>query len=688
MRILVCAPEFFGVNYVINPWMEGQHGRVDRALAHAQWSELILDFARLAQIEEIAPRDGSPDMCFTANAGLTAFGRVIPVRFRMPERAGEEEPFTDWFAREGFEVVSLPGEDPFEGEGDALFQPGEPLLWAGYGVRSALETHRVLGQTFGVEVVSLRLIDPRFYHLDTCFAPLPEGRLLYYPAAFDERSRRAIERRIPTSKRIAVDDQDAIGFACNVLRIEDQLFLNQASGPLQSSLAKWSFDTHVRPVGEFLKAGGGVKCLSMILDQTPFSRITPAPPSPIRATEVELEGHLLDGGGLNRALDIVTEAGSSFRITTLSLAERKDQESRVVLRVVAPSQRRLEGVVSELMSVGARPLELEGLARLEGVIQQGVAPDSFYSTTIYPTEVHLRGGWVEVEKQRMDAVIVVRPGANPTPRCTLFRDLQLGQQVVCGVEGVRVRYPDGTAIGEFAFMNASVSSERRVEASVKAIAWEMRRIRDRRGKIVVVAGPVVVHTGGSKHLSKLIEAGFVQALLTGNALPVHDIELDLFGTSLGVDLSHGKPVREGHRNHLMAINRVRAAGGIRQAVESGIVQSGIMHACVRNEVPFVLAGSIRDDGPLPDTLMDLEAAQAAYAEAIEGADMILMLSSMLHAIGTGNMTPAGVRLICVDISPAVVTKLADRGSLESTGIVTDVGLFLNLLAASFANDAR
>jgi N-dimethylarginine dimethylaminohydrolase len=361
MRILVCPPEFFDVDYVINPWMKGQLGRVDRSLAHTQWSELTEGFARFASVEEITPRDGSPDMCFTANAGLAAFDRVIPACFRMPERAKEEEPFIEWFAREGFDVVSLPGEDPFEGEGDALFQPGEPLLWAGYGVRSALEPHRLLGQTFGAEVVSLRLVDPRFYHLDTCFAPLPDGRLLYYPAAFDERSRHAIEQRIPASRRIAVDVDDAIGFACNVLRIEDQLFLNQASRPLRRSLGKWGFKTHVRPVSEFLKAGGGVKCLSLILDQTPFLRITPAPPTPIRTTQVELKGHLLDRGRLNQALDIVAEAGGSFRMTTLSLAERKDQESRAVLRVVAPSSECLEGVLADLMDVGVKPLESEGI---------------------------------------------------------------------------------------------------------------------------------------------------------------------------------------------------------------------------------------------------------------------------------------------------------------------------------------
>jgi len=687
MRILVCPPKYFGVDYVINPWMEGQIGRVDRSLALAQWQELIDGFAAHATVEEVAPREGSPDMCFTANAGLSASDRVIPARFRNPERAGEEEPFSDWFAAAGFDVIPLPGTDPFEGEGDALFQPGEALIWAGYGVRTALETHSALGQAFGAEVESLRLVDPRFYHLDTCFAPLPGGRLLYYPAAFDERSQRAIASRIPSSHRIAVSDDDAIGFACNVMRLDDKLFLNQASEALERSLAQWDFETIRRPVGEFLKAGGGVKCLSMILDQADYSKLSPSPASPIRTTEVELKGHLLDTGGLNRALDVVTESGGSFRIENLALAERKDQESRAQLHVVAPSKERLDGILTELMAIGAQPLERDVPSRLEAVTQKGVAPEHFYSTTIYPTEVHLDDIWCHVERQRMDAVIVVDSGSKPRARCALFRDLEIGDQIVCGVEGLRVHFPTHTALGEFSFMNASVSSERRVEASVKSIAWEMRRIRERQGRIVVVAGPVVVHTGGSKHLSSLIEGGFVQALLTGNALPVHDIELDLFGTSLGVDLSRGKPVREGHRNHLMAINRVRAAGGIRQAVEAGLVRSGIMHACVANDVPFVLAGSIRDDGPLPDTLMDLEEAQEAYAEAIEGADMILMLSSMLHAIGTGNMTPAGVHLICVDISPAVVTKLADRGSLESTGIVTDVGLFLNLLAASCADAA-
>jgi len=689
MRILVCPPDDFDVEYVINPWMEGQIGRVDRARARRQWGELMERVARVATLLEVAPRAGSPDMCFTANAGLVADGRVIPARFRMPERQAEEEPFGAWFEHAGLDVVPLAAgaaaDDPFEGEGDALFQPGEALLWAGYGVRSALETHVALGRTFGVEVVSLRLVDPRFYHLDTCFAPLPDGRVLYYPAAFDERSQRAIERRIAPENRIAVEDDDAMAFACNALRVGERLFVNAASPALARRLARFGLETCVQPVDEFLKAGGGVKCLSLLVDQAPFARRTPAPASPIRTAQVVLKGHLMDSGGLNRALDLVTDAGGSFRVTALALAERKDQESRVELRIVAPSEERLEGVLAALLAIGAQPKSRVREARLVEVTQDGVAPDGFYSTTIYPTEIRAGAEWVAVERQRMDAVVVVGTEPPRSARCTLFRDLRRGDRVVCGVDGVRVRLPEANESGEFAFMHASVSSERRVETAIKAIAWEMRRIRERSGKIVVVAGPVVVHTGGSRALAELVARGYVQALLTGNALPVHDIELDLFGTSLGVDLSRGQPVHEGHRNHLMAINRVRAAGGIRQAVESGLVRGGIFFECVRRGVPFVLAGSIRDDGPLPDTLMDLTEAQSAYARAIEGADMILMLSSMLHAIGTGNMTPAGVRLICVDISPAVVTKLADRGSLESVGIVTDVGLFLNRLAEHLAD---
>jgi lysine-ketoglutarate reductase/saccharopine dehydrogenase-like protein (TIGR00300 family) len=284
----------------------------------------------------------------------------------------------------------------------------------------------------------------------------------------------------------------------------------------------------------------------------------------------------------------------------------------------------------------------------------------------------------------MDGAIVV--GDSPegaTARCKLLRDLQVGDKAIVGVEGIRTSHKiesrEKRPAKEFSFMGAGVSSERRVELVVEQIAWELRHIRDQGGKVVVTAGPVVIHTGGAQHLSRLIREGYVQALLGGNAIAVHDIEQALMGTSLGVDMQKGVPVSGGHRHHLKVINAIRRCGSIAQAVEKGVLTKGVMYECVKNNVPFSLAGSIRDDGPLPDTEMDLIKAQTDYARLLQGTDMILMLSSMLHSIGVGNMTPAGVKMVCVDINPAVVTKLSDRGSVESIGVVTDVGLFLSLL---------
>ncbi|MEM8807010.1 MAG: TIGR00300 family protein, partial [Cyanobacteria bacterium P01_G01_bin.38] len=322
-------------------------------------------------------------------------------------------------------------------------------------------------------------------------------------------------------------------------------------------------------------------------------------------------------------------------------------------------------------------------AQLQPVDQAGVAPNDFYSTTIYPTEVRVQGEWVRVQNQRMDGVVVVNQTAEgAVADCRLIRDLQVEEQAIVGVEGIRtVRKTTSRdrKTEEFSFMGAGVSSERRVELIVEQVAWEMRKLRDQGGRIVVVPGPVVVHTGGVGHLSHLIREGYVQALLGGNAIAVHDIEQALMGTSLGVDMQRGISVQGGHRHHLKAINAIRRCGSIAQAVEQGVLTRGIFYECVRHNVDFSLAGSIRDDGPLPDTQMDLIKAQTDYARLIRGADMILMLSTMLHSIGVGNMTPAGVKMVCVDINPAVVTKLSDRGSIESTGVVTDVGLFLSLL---------
>lgn len=687
-KILMCPPTHFGVEYVINPWMIGNVGGASPSRAQAQWDDLVKILSGMAEIQFINPSPGLPDMCFAANGGLILDDVFVPPVFRVRQRVPEQALFAAWAEEAGFKVMTLPDDHSFEGEGDALWWPGpnsDPALWAGYGVRSSLESHRDLAEMLRIEVLSLRLVDERFYHLDTCFTPLPEGKVFYYPPAFDTRSNALIESRVNPDDLFAIGDEDAVNFACNAVRVGNHLIANYASAGLRAKLESWGYTVITTPMDEFMKSGGAAKCLALLMEQdTPpgFER-RQGIESAICSETVELEGHLLDESILTRAFDTVTLSGGSFILEQFRAGERGDQRSHARFTISAPDEDLLEELVQQLLPYGARISTQSDEVQLSSVTQDGVAPEDFYCTTIYATDVRHNDQWVRVEKQRMDAVIVVKTKQNPvTARCTLMRDLKVGDQVVCHIAGLRVRTPDvSNVVKDFAFMSSSVSSERRVEGVVEELAWEMRRVKAQGGKIVVVAGPVVIHTGGGVYLAKLIKGGYVSALLTGNALPVHDIETNFYGTSLGVDLKRGVGVHGGHQHHLKAINRVRQAGSIAAAVESGMVTGGVMYECVKAGVPYVLAGSIRDDGPLPDTLMDLNEAQAAYAEAIEGANIILMLSSMLHSIGTGNMTPAGVRLVCVDISPAVVTKLADRGSVESTGIVTDVGLLLNILAS-------
>jgi lysine-ketoglutarate reductase/saccharopine dehydrogenase-like protein (TIGR00300 family) len=684
--ILMCPPTYFDVQYVINPWMEGNIGRVHRSRAQKQWDDLFRILSDRCDVHLIQPVAGQPDMCFVANAGLKLENVFVPTVFRVPQRAPEIPHYLEWARRQGYETRTVPDEYAFEGEGDALFQPGEDLLWAGYGVRSSLTAHRYLTEIFRCSVHSLRLVDERFYHLDTCFAPLPGGRLLYYPAAFDKRSRELICSHFGASDRIEVSDQDALSFCCNAARAGNTLICNAASDGLRKKLEAWDFEVLTTDLSEFILSGGAAKCLCLLLDQdsaVPLADREPAE-SPICSERLELTGHLLDSGILNRAMDAVTGAGGSFRVEQFQAGLRHDQVSLCRLRVSAPNRESLHEVIERLEVHGAVAVAKATEAACREVAVDGVAPEGFYSTTIYPTDVLVGQTWLRAKKQRMDAVLLVETAA-ASVQCELIRNLKAGDRVVCGFDGIAVHTPETSKTKEaFEFMSAGISSERRVERVVEELALEMERIRCRGGRIVVVAGPVVIHTGGGEYLAEMIRKGYVQALLTGNALPTHDLELNMFGTSLGVDMKRGTGVPLGHQYHLRAINRIRAAGSIAAAVEQGLVTGGVMYECIRNNVAFVAAGSIRDDGPLPETIMDLRQAQKAYAETIEGADMILMFASMLHAIGVGNMTPAGVRLICVDINPAVVTKLADRGSVESTGIVTDVGLFLNLLVQRLA----
>lgn len=398
---------------------------------------------------------------------------------------------------------------------------------------------------------------------------------------------------------------------------------------------------------------------------------------------VEARGHLIDSGHLSAIMDKVIELDSNYEIVRFDIGRTNDEVSRIEMHLTAPSEAALAELLQELTVFGCHPVrESDAVAR--PAEKDRCVPDDFYSTTNYRTHVRLGGQWVEVGRQRMDAVIVV---SGNRAECRTLRDVRAGERVVCGHDGIRVtpEFRERDRLG-FAFMSNDVSSERRVEASVARIADMMREVKRSGGRIAVVAGPVVVHTGGAEHFSALVRQGYVDVVLAGNALAVHDIEYALSGTSLGIDLAAGAPVEHGHRNHMAAINAINRAGSIRRAVESGVLRSGVMYECVTHGVEYVLAGSIRDDGPLPDTVMDLVEAQDRYAKALgQNVQLVLMLSSMLHSIGVGNMLPAWVRVVCVDINPAVVTKLTDRGSMQTIGVVTDVGLFLHHLAMRLAD---
>jgi len=396
---------------------------------------------------------------------------------------------------------------------------------------------------------------------------------------------------------------------------------------------------------------------------------------------VAAEGHLIDSQLLTAIFDTVIERGAAFEVLQFDIGRTNTDFSTLTLKVSAPDEPALATLLEALIPLGCHPVaDDDALVRVAD--RDGCAPDDFYSTTNQRTAVRVEGRWVTIERQRMDAAIVVE---GKRAACRKLRDIRAGDRIVCGLAGIRVtpEFRDRER-ADFTFMTNDVSSERRVGASVARIARMMRDTKAAGGRIAFVAGPVVVHTGGAFYFSRLIRAGYVDVLLAGNALAVHDAELALFGTSLGVDLEAGAAVSGGHRHHMRAINIINRAGGLRPAVATGILQSGVMVECVRAGVDYVLAGSVRDDGPIADTVTDIVEAQDRYAAALDGVGMAIVLSTMLHGIGVGNMLPAWVPVVCVDINPAVVTKLADRGSSQTIGVVTDVGLFLHQLAGQLA----
>jgi lysine-ketoglutarate reductase/saccharopine dehydrogenase-like protein (TIGR00300 family) len=399
---------------------------------------------------------------------------------------------------------------------------------------------------------------------------------------------------------------------------------------------------------------------------------------------VEAQGHLIDSHVMENIFDTVVEHHARFEVEQFRIGRTNNEASYLRLKVEAPTAELMAHLLEDLLELGCGAVEA-GDAVLRAVERDCCAPEDFYSTTNHHTFVRHEQKWLEVENQRMDALIVVADGR---ASCCRLRDVRAGDRVVAGMRGIRV-VPESKERDrlEFAFMSNTISSERQVETAVRQTAALIRHALDEKQKVIAVAGPVVVHAGGVHGLSALIRGGFVDALLSGNALGVHDAEAALFGTSLGIRVSDGRQEEHGHRNHMRAINAIFHAGGVRQAVESGRLRSGVLYECVRAGVPFVLAGSLRDDGPLPDTITDMNAAQDAYAAHLKGAGLVLCLGSMLHSIATGNMLPSWVKIVCVDINPAVATKVSDRGTGQAVGVVADVGMFLDLLAKAVAAEA-
>lgn len=388
---------------------------------------------------------------------------------------------------------------------------------------------------------------------------------------------------------------------------------------------------------------------------------------------VELSGHIIDSLILAKVLDTILEAGADYRIVEVEIGKTNLDTSRARIEVTAADEAGLGRLLEELQVHGANRVE-QAEATLVPAPADGVLPADFYATTNLPTEVRVGGRWLAVENPEMDCALVVR---GDRARTVPMHRVRAGDPVVVGFEGVRVTAPARPrGANPFEFMASEVSSEKPKAVLVAQVAERIRAAKARGGKVLAVCGPAVVHTGAAPDLARLVRAGWVDVLFAGNGFATHDIEAAVLGTSLGLSLREGTPTEHGHANHLRVINEVRRRGSIAGAVADGYIPAGVMCECVRRGVPFVLAGSVRDDGPLPDVITDVVAAADAMRAHIPGVAVALMLASTLHAIATGNLLPAGVETYCVDINPAVVTKLADRGSHQALGLVTDVGLFL------------
>jgi lysine-ketoglutarate reductase/saccharopine dehydrogenase-like protein (TIGR00300 family) len=401
------------------------------------------------------------------------------------------------------------------------------------------------------------------------------------------------------------------------------------------------------------------------------------------AEEVEVRGHIVDSLLLPKILDRILQLGGTFEIRECKIGARRVDPSYARIAIRAASHAELDAILGDLIEHGATPVHPDDAHVVPADIA-GAFPEEFYSTTNQRTQIRLGGHWIDVADQEMDCGIAVDL-TRKTARCVPMVEVQVGMPIVVGHAGVRVvpveRPRDATLFG---FMGSNVSSEKPKAVSLQAVADSIRSTRAEGKKVLLVGGPAIVHTGSAAHVAQMVREGWVQTLFAGNALATHDIEQALFGTSLGVSLAHGEAIEHGHEHHLRAINTIRRLGGIKQAVAAGVLKSGIMYECVQAGVDLVLAGSIRDDGPIPEVITDVLQAQSAMRRAIRGVGFAVMIATALHSIATGNLLPAWVKVVCVDINPATVTKLSDRGTFQTIGLVTDVEPFLRSLAAALA----
>jgi lysine-ketoglutarate reductase/saccharopine dehydrogenase-like protein (TIGR00300 family) len=406
---------------------------------------------------------------------------------------------------------------------------------------------------------------------------------------------------------------------------------------------------------------------------------------------VEITGHLMDHGILSRVLDDIREYGGDYSIDRFDVGRETDDPSHAVITVIAEDDESLQRMLMRLQTRGVNQVD-PGEASVEEADRDGVFPDSFYSTTNLDTRVRVDGRWLEVDNPEMDCGLVLERDADGAPRrvYTLpMSDVRAGMLVITGASGIKVTVPAPDRSAEaFGFMESEVSSEKPQAVLVRQVADGMREAKAEGKKVLWVGGPGVVHTGAAPAMVAMVNAGFVDVLFAGNALATHDIESSLYGTSLGIDLAMGRGVEHGHEHHIRALNTIRKEGSIKAAVDSGVLTGGIMHALVTQDKEFVLVGSVRDDGPLPDVYTDVIEGQRAMRAQLQDVGFCLMVATMLHSVATGNILPASIPLVCVDINPATVTKLADRGSSQARGIVTDVGLFLEQLAVELVPEYR